>query len=185
MPVYKSLDPATEIIGASILGSLNVMDVEYIKPLLEKHGLGNIQPDVWYPLNMWLDFLSELSEYRGSMFDFVAIGIKIIEKTAELIPTPPAMAALPFEQRMGMINQSYHMQYRNGNIGDLKIEPTGEKRLTITDTTASPSDLLYGILWASARLNLPPGTQFTLRYDDALPIKEKGGTTTVMHLTWE
>ncbi len=185
MPVYKSPDPNTEIVGAAILGSLSVMDVEHIQPLLAKHGLGNIQPDVWYPLDMWLAFLTELSEYRGAMFDFVSIGLKIIEKTAQLMPASPEMAALPFEQRMQGINRDYHMQYRNGEVGNLTIEPAGEKHFKITDTTASPSDLIYGVMWATARLNLPPGARFTLRYGEALPRKEKGGTCTVMHLTWQ
>jgi hypothetical protein len=184
MPIYQSLDPNTEIIGAAILGSLSVMDAEHIQPLLEKHGLGSIRPDIWYPLDMWLAFLTELSEYRGAMFDFVSIGMKIIEKTAELMPAPPEVAALPFEQRMQRINEDYHMQYRNGDVGNLTIEPVGEQHLKITDTTASPSDLLYGVMWATARLNLPPRTHFALRYDETLPIKEKGGKYTVIHLTW-
>lgn len=185
MPVYRSTDPNTEIIGAAILGSLNVMDAEHVRPLLGKHGLGNIQPNVWYPLSLWLDFLTELSDYQGAMFNFVAIGTKTVEKAIEFTPIPPEAAAFPFEMRMQMVNQSYQMQIRNGDAGELRIEMVGEKHFKITDTTPYPSDLIYGVLWGTTRVNLPPGVHFVLSYDEALPLKEEGSPCTVIDLTWE
>jgi hypothetical protein len=181
MPVYRAKEPNTEIIGASILGAVQCMNKDHVLPILEAHGLTNIEPGTWYPLDSWLAALTDMSERGNAMFDFVAIGVKVVE-TAVL---PPQYAALPYEHRMMSLNTAYQAQYRNGNVGELIVEREGEKHFKVTDTGPAPSDLLYGSLWAQARRGLPEGTDFTVRYDELAPRKEEGGDATIIHVTWK
>jgi hypothetical protein len=181
MPIYKARDPNTEIIGASILGAVQCMNKEHVLPILEAHGLTDTKPNVWYPLDDWLAALSDMSERGSAMFDFVAIGVKVVE-TAVM---PPEYEALPYEHRMMALNTAYQAQYRNGDVGELIVERAGARHFKVTDTGPAPSDLLYGALWAQARRGLPAGTDFTVKYDETAPRKEKGGESTIIHVTWQ
>lgn len=181
MLIYQSKDPNAEISGGAILGAVQRMNQDNVRPILETHGLADVDPKAWYPLDVWLAALSDMSEQGTAMFDFVAIGMKTVETAA----LPPEYERLSYEQRMMILNTTYQSQYRNGDVGELIIEKVGEKHFKVTDTGPSSSDLLYGALYAQARRGLPGGTRFTVYYDNLSSRKENGGENTIIHVTWE
>lgn len=181
MGQYASFDPRVEIIGQNILSFLQNSQIENIQPILERRGLTDVKPDQWYPLQTWMEVLTEISEQSSAMFDFVSIGMAISE-TAVI---PPEVAKLPFEQFMMMINDVYQMQHRGGDAGTIKVEQPGDKHLLLTLRVPYPDDLEYGVAYGFARRFLPAGTQFTVMYDENVPRREKGGQETLIHITWD
>jgi hypothetical protein len=182
MTKYQAFDPNTEIIGQNVLGFLECVNKDRVRPFLEKHGLTDIQPDAWYPLQTWLDVLSDMSEQAGggAMMDYVGIGMKI----AETAVYPPEYAGMSFEDILMQSDATYQMQHRGGYVGEQSTEKVGEGRLVLRLKTPYPDDLAYGVVYGQARQFLPPGTDFTIAYDEDAPRFDQGGDWTYIHITW-
>jgi hypothetical protein len=181
---YQAFDPNSEAIGSSLLGFIQCIRSKDIGPYLEKHGLTNIDPNGWYPVQTWLDVLSDLAEERPGqvMFDFVSVGMAV----AAVIPLPEEYyASLPFEEALLASGGSGYKRNHRGDAGEHSVEKVGEHHIKITIRTPYPDDLLYGVYYGLSRRFLPPGHHFTLQYDEETPRRDKGGEVTIMHLTWE
>jgi hypothetical protein len=181
MAQFLSFDPNVEIIGQNVLGFIECSNQDSIRPLLKQHGLTDVKPDQWYPLQLWLDILSDISNQSGAMQDFVSIGVKI----AETAVYPPQFANLSFEEILMQSNTTYQLQHRNGYAGEQTTEKLGDKHLLLTMKTPYPDDLAYGVVWGQARHFLPRGTQFTIQYDTSEPRGDEGGEYTRLDITWE
>ena len=180
---YQSFDPAAEVDGYSMLSLIQCLRKEEIHPFLVRHGLTNIEPEKWYPVQKWLDVLSDLAEVRPgqAMFDFVAVGMKIME-TAQF---PPELAAMPFAQVVMGLAENHPTHHRNGYTGKLTCELVGYNHAKITVRAPYPDDMWYGIMYGAAKRYLPHGTSFTVFYDEAEPRREQGGEYTIVHIKWE
>jgi hypothetical protein len=181
MPTYTSLDPNVEVIGQNMLSFIQNIQAEAIQPVLEKHGLLNVQPDTWYRLQDWLDVLSDLSTQSGAMFNMVAIGTAISE-TALI---PPEVAAMSLEQFLFIVDNVYQMQHRNGDPGHIQTEQVADKHIKLTVRVPYPDDLEYGTTYGFVRRFLPKGTNFMVEYDPDTPRREQGGDATIIHVTWK
>jgi len=181
---YQSFDPKVEVSGYPMLGFIQCLRKEEIAPYLELRGLLNINPEGWYPVQKWLDVLSDLAEERPgqAMFDFVAVGMKLIELT----PFPPEWDALPLGQIFAFANQNYaSAQHRGGDAGEITTELIRPKHAITKLRTPYPDDFWYGVFYGFCRRYLPPGTHFTVYYDENTPRREQGGEQTLIHITWE
>ncbi len=181
MTRYTSFDPNVEIIGRNVLGFIKSANRDNILPILEKHDLAEIDPEKWYPLQNFLDVLSDLSEQGDAMFDFVSIGIK----NAETVVFPPEFEGLSFDETLALTSEMSKTLHRNGDAGYITVEKVSEKRVKYTLKMPYPDDYVYGELYGMARRFLPPGTHFVMTYDDDIPRREHGGEVTIIHLTWE
>jgi hypothetical protein len=179
MSKYTAFDPQSQVIGQSTLAFVQCVNSDEIRPFLAKHGFSQIEPDQWYPLQAWLDVLSDIStQGTNAMFDFVSVGMKI----SELALLPPQMFQMPFEEAFLQFSTSgYYMNHR-GNVGEVSIERVSPGHLRTTLRTPYPDDFLYGIQYGAARRFMPQAQPFTLEYDPNLPSREQGGETTVLHL---
>ena len=180
MTNYQCFDPNAEVIGQNVQAFIQNLQAADIKPALERHGLTQIDPTAWYPIQKWLDVLSDLSGESGAMFNFVAIGAAIAQ-TAML---PPEVEKLTFEQIIFGINDFYQMQHRNGNAGEIKVSKVAEKHLVLDVYVPYPDDLEYGTAFGFARRFLPEGANFNIAYDEDKPRREQGGESTIIHITW-
>jgi hypothetical protein len=178
---YVSFDPQAEVIGQNVLGFVECTNSDRILPHLEKHGLSEVDPERWYPLQNWLDVLNELDGDDGAMFDFVSIGLKI----AETAIYPPEVEKMPFADFVMMIPQVYLMQHRNGDAGEERAERLSDQHLRLIMRTPYPDDLAYGVVWGMARRFLPEGTQFLIAYNDTEPRRDLGGEYTVLDISWK
>jgi hypothetical protein len=183
MSKYVAFNPENEVLGAAMLGFIDCVNKDRIYPFLEKHGLTQIDPQTWYPLQRWLDVLGDISEQSGggAMFDFVAVGLRIIE-TAKF---PPAFADLTFEQAVMAIDNLYQANMRGGDFGNYVVDKDNGNHFKVTARIPYPDDMGYGQLYGMARRFLPEGTSFVVKYDDDIPRREKGGESTIMHVMWE
>ena len=100
---YESFDPNAEIIGQNVLGFVECVNSDHILPHLKKHGLSEIDPGSWYPLQKWLDVLNDMTTAGGAMFDFVSVGLQI----AETAVYPPEVEQMPFADFVMLIPQVY------------------------------------------------------------------------------
>lgn len=180
MSKYTSFDPNAEIIGQNLMAFINCVQHESIAPILDKHNLANIEAENWYPLQAWLDVLSDISEQGSAMFDFVSIGMAISESAV----LPPEVDQLPFEVFILGLNDAYQMQHRNGDVGSIEVEKVEDRHVKITVQVPYPDDLEYGAAYGFARRFLG-GTHFTVKYDKDQTPREKGGEDTVIHIEWD
>jgi len=181
---YKSFDPKAEVNGYSMLGFIQCLRKEDIRPYLEAHNLSQIDPAGWYPVQNWLDVMSDLAEERPgqAMFDFVAVGMKLIETTH----WPPEFDTLPLLQVLAGANESYTKdQHRGGDVGEIVQEVISPKHVIQRARTPYPDDFWYGCFYGILRRYLPPGTHFTVYYDEDIPRREQGGEETVVHMKWD
>jgi hypothetical protein len=181
MDDFKAFDPDSEVIGQQMLAFVQCVNQAEIMPYLEKHGLATIIPDKWYPLQSWLDVLRDLSSDRGgnAMFDLVSIGMKLVDTSV----SPPGAEQIPFDEALGMVNAVNRLNHRNGDIGEYIIERVGDQHVQVIARVPYPDDFLYGMFYGGTRRFLPPGTRFTVHYDDA-PRRSQGGETTILHIEW-
>jgi len=165
MAKYKAFDPKSEVIGQSMLGFIQCIRHEEIAPFLTVHGLDDIKPDRWYPLQKWLDVLSSLAADRPgqAMFDFVAAGMKV----AELM-------------MLGEIYQGAH----RGDVGETTLEVVSVNHIKVINRVPYPDDFMYGANYGAARRFIKD-KRFTVYYDEKEPRREQGGQRTVVHITWE
>jgi len=179
MPTY-TCDPHVELNGHTARSFMINLRAEGMKPLLEKYGLANIDPEQWYPLRDVLAVLSELAGKGSSMFDFVSLGLA----AAQVSPIPPEIEQLPLEQFLMMYEKIYPTRHRNGDAGTVRAEQLGERHVKMIFDVAYPDDLMYGLMYGFARRFLPPDTRFRVKYDEATLRREQGGKETVIHITW-
>lgn len=181
MTHYTSFDPNVEVIGQNVLSFVQNVEASAIRPILEKHNLSKVDPQKWYPMQQWLDVLSDVSEHSGAMFNMVAIGAAI-SQTAVM---PPDVEQMRFEDFVHLINDVYQMQHRKGDPGYVKADQPGDRHIRFEVRVPYPDDLEYGTTFGFARRFLPPGTHFTVTYDPDVPRRDQGGEVTIIHVTWD
>lgn len=174
MAEYTSFDPHVEVLGRVLLSWLHGTEGE-IAGALAAHGIEDVQPDRWYPLQDALDALKEF----GQSANLVSMGQHIIEH-----------AIFPEDQMTDLvtaltaIDQAYHMNHRNGEIGSYRAEVIGDQHITIVAENPYPSDFDYGLIWAIATRFLPPRSDLVLELDLSAPTRQQGADSCTYHITW-
>jgi len=182
---YKSFDPEAQVIGQAMLGFRAAAEKEMIEPLLEKYGLTDIQPDQWYPLQSWLDVLSDIAEQAGdyaSMLTFVNIG----QKVAANIYIPPEVEAnikeMGFVEFMKQVGVPAYFRDHKGNVGSNIAEKIDARHIKFTLNTPYPPDFWYGIFYGSARRSCEA---FVVHYEDMNMRHYDSSQSIVIHLIVE
>jgi hypothetical protein len=178
----KQIDPRVEVSGAPMLSLIQNINADETKSLLAKHGLVNLTAEGWYPAQKWFDIFDDINNGDNSSANLVAIGMAVVD-TAK---TPPGFEEADLPAILALWNEHYHLNHRSPiDIGAIRTERRGDKHIVVELTTLYPDDLCYGMTFAYARRTLPKGTHFTVKYDEQEPRIEKGGTRTLVHVTWD
>lgn len=172
--------PEVEVLGRKILSLIDNLSTEVIEPLLEKHGLDNIQPEAWYPAQDWLDVINDLFADRSWTSQFVVTGMSIAENGS----ISPELEDASLEQILGQWDDFYQMPHRGGDIGEVTVEKLSDTHFKTVHRHLYPDDLTYGIAYGWARRFLPEGTRFSVYYDKEVPHLDRGGTETIIHVKW-
>ena len=77
---------------------------------------------------------------------------------------------------------TYHSAHRNGDIGHVIGERVEDKYYRINLEDIYPDDMTYGIIYGFAKRLLPSGTQFSVKYDEGQPNRDRGGEKTIIHV---
>ena len=176
--------PGTETVGLLLGGFADNIQGDETRPIMEKHGMVNLEPHTWYPVKMLLDALNELAEKASTTPAFVAIGLTI----GEGVPLPADIENPTLEDVLMAWNNMYQDLHRGGDVGSILIEKISDTHFKVAlKSMIYPDDMNYGVLYAYGRRMLPPGTAFNVYYDpDVTPLDQGGeGDTTYIHIQWE
>lgn len=176
---HLTCDPNAEVIGSSAISYIENINSKGLMPILQKHGLSEMDSDKWYPCVDILNVLNDVAQQPDFTSNFVAIGLKI----AEVAMLPPTVNAL--SEILLAFDGVYQMNHRNGEIGRFVPEKISGTHYTIRCEDVYPDDLSYGILYGLARRFLPKGTSFRVAYDDPNATRDNGGEETLIHVEWE
>ena len=153
MAEFIAFNPEAEIRGRVILMFSRAMG-DRGKTLLKKHGLADVQPDMWYSQQQWLDVLREVSlGTSGVMFDFMAVA-KEISRNIPLPDDINSVEAVLFRE-----SDVYKMNNRNcdGHFTAELIEPG---HMFVTVCNPYPKIMMYGIVWGLATRFEPNATVY-------------------------
>src|SRR5689334_3872359 len=126
---FTAFDPACEVVGFVIISYVQSMWADDIIPLIQQHGYEHVEPEGWYPLQPWLDFLTEVYNLPDGPSRMVSLGMKI----GQVMPFPPEVTS--FEQVMQGANASSEMCHRNGAWGEITYEKVSDRHVRITNYT--------------------------------------------------
>jgi len=182
---YKSFDPEAQVIGQAMLGFRAAAEKETIEPLLEKYGLTDIQPDQWYPLQKWLDVLSDISEQAGdyaSMLTFVNIGQKVAASVYVLPEVESSVKKIGVAEILFQTGAASYFRDHQGNVGAYVIEKVDAKHVKCVINTPYPPDFWYGLINGSAKRY---AAAFVVHYEDMAMRHYNTNQTIVIHLIVE
>jgi hypothetical protein len=175
-------EPGTEVAGATVSSLVKNLTYAEYAPLVSKYHFDEVDPDEWYPLEDFLAFLTELMASPNQMFNLVAIALSIIE----VAHMPPELENATLPQMVEGWDSHYQANFRNGYVGFKTTTRIGSQHYKIVlDGIVLPDDFEYGVLYGFARRYLPPGTQFTVWYDEKVKRRDHGGDVTVLHVKWD
>jgi hypothetical protein len=176
------VQPGTLISGAAMISFIDNANANDAAPIVKKHGFENVDPDKWYSLTDFHRFLYELEQRSAVTYNLIAIGIGV----AHHAHMPPNMDSPDFAQMIERSSEHYQGNFRNGDVGHKEAIKLGPKHYKVVhEKTMMPDDLEYGVMYGFAKRFLPPGTPFTIWYDENVLRMDEGGDQTVIHVRWE
>lgn len=176
---FTAPDPNVEVIGTAIR-TVTLALGEAGQPILAKHGLEEVDPEAWYPMQTYLDFFRDLAapDTINAMFDLVSIGQKI----PETILLPPDIQTI--HDIMSMYDQAYQMNHRGGKAGNWHYTRLGDREIKMVAEKPYPDDFDYGAMFSFCRKYKPEDARLTVRIDESQPVRKLGGATTTFMIKW-
>jgi len=185
MTEFKSMQPGVEVVGQVIGAFLDSFPPE-VKPvgleILEKHGIKDLAPGTYYPLQSFLDAMKAISDRFGSEM----LG-RIGERIATNAVLPPGLDSL--EACLGSIDTAYHMNHRGGEIGRYlySFEGTekGLSRAKMVCPNPYPCTFDRGVIEGFAKRFKPPNCiDVLVRHDETKPCRRQGADSCTYVITW-
>lgn len=183
---YKVFSADAEVHGVFVRAFYEWENYQNIVPflmqhgLLGRHGFRTVDPDQWYPQQIWLDVLNDLVDsYGGMCGDLVSIGMTIFD-------TADFWHRLDNQHILSVLDawkHDYFACHRATDPGQITIQHQDSAQIRVATRLPYPDELIYGLLYAMVRHFCPEGMDFVLKYDDTLPRRGDGGRSTVFLLT--
>jgi hypothetical protein len=158
--LYTAGTPQAEVIGIAVIAFAENAEADVIKPVLEKHGLGEIDPDAWYPHQLWLDVLHEVEDTfgGGATMALVAFGRQVVA-TAVM---PPEIKTIP--DVLHALHAIHHANLRNiPQEEGYQIKQVSDNHYIVYHNTPDPEDAIYGFLWGLVARFKAPDEMFAVR----------------------
>ena len=116
---FQSPDPNAKVIGQAMLSFIDCLTHDQIEPFLQRHNLTHIDEKKWYPLQQWLDVLTDIANQDpNAMYDFVSIGMMLNERAM----LPPEWDSRPYRQALRQVNDFGHDRHPR-NFGNDRLNP--------------------------------------------------------------
>jgi len=159
MSTAKPFDPNVEVLGAVIIAISQSIHSDELVPILEKHGLGSVEPNQWYPATTWIDALNDIATNDNGNMNLVAAAIKV----SELIPQAAGVDTI--QRAFETANDTYYMNHRGGYLGEIRVESSQENEITVSAYSPYPDDYLYGAFYGHARKHAQAGANLRIYRD--------------------
>lgn len=167
----KTLPKEMEVNGAYLMGIIDSIEEESVRPLREKYGLTNIEPDKWYSAQQVVDFHQDIAE-NGQLFDLVALGVSAVNR----IQYPPGTDTL--EKLLPMMTTMHQMGWRNGDPGTLNVKLVSPHHVhMVFENQPLPIDLVYGLCYGVVKRFTPDGS-------DIVVTQKQEGEQYIFDLKW-
>ena len=179
MKTFVASSPKVEVNGEtiySVIDGMGAFKSTAIK-ILTENGIENPKPGNWYSQQLWLNAFKKIAEKIGNA-TLYSIGQKIPENAN----FPPEINEI--HKALAAINVAYHMNHRNGLIGEYRYEKTGERSAKIICTNPYPDEFDKGIIAQMSRQFQPLGANVKVNIDETKPIRTKGGDSTTFLVNW-
>ena len=176
MSEYVAFEPQVQVKGAAILATLLGVGRDLVDPVARKCGLVDIQENEWYLQQAWLDTLKSLDENRtGGTLNMVSVGLTVPD-TANWPTDIDSIEAALFS-----IDVAYHMNHRNGEIGQYRAQQINEHLIDVICDNPYPCDFDYGIIYGVARRFRPKDMGFSITHDPGT-CRRRGDKACVYHV---
>ena len=155
--------PQAEVIGQTMISFADNLEASLIKPILEKNGVGTINPEGWYPHQLWMDILKQMNDSLGgeSSSAFVAFGRQVVVNAV----MPDFIKTIP--DALNALHAIHHANLRNIPAEEgYSIEVKGEKHYIVYHNTPNPDDVIYGFIWGLAARFKGSNETFTVKMID-------------------
>ncbi|HZG75354.1 MAG TPA: hypothetical protein VEZ72_05805 [Paenibacillus sp.] len=133
----------TQVNGNSMLVILNGCGAfkRQAQALLEEQGVTTaVELEEWYPLKSLLGILEGMSKKVGSN-----ILVECGKQVTELAEFPPQIET--FAQALELLNVAYHMNHRNGDIGNYLVTKTDPTTYRVDCSTVPyPAKFNFGLI---------------------------------------
>lgn len=179
MKTFVASSPKVEVNGEtiySVIDGMGAFQSTAIK-ILDENGIVNPEPGKWFSQQSWLNAFKSISEKIGNA-TLYSIGQRIPENAK----FPPEINDI--HKALEAINVAYHMNHRNGIIGDYKYEKTSERSAKIVCTNPYPDEFDRGIISQMGKKFQPAGAFVKVNIDESKPTRTKGGDSSTFLITW-
>jgi hypothetical protein len=171
-----AFDTESEVQGKLILSALRRLSSYSIVPLLARHDLDKVEPEVWYPFQMWLNIVSDISTNGLARCDTLSLGSAV----AEALPLPAEFDKMTFTSALKEMAHIYQTVHRGGNCGHITALEGATREIRFETCTPYPDDFIYGLILGMARRFAPNSIHFTAKFDDDTLRRDQGGQRTVV-----
>jgi hypothetical protein len=146
----QSFDPNAKVLGAVILAVSQAINSDELIPILEKHQLTDIEPEKWYLAKTWFDTLNEVAANKNGAMNLVDAALRV----SAMIPQAANDGTI--KGAFITANETYMMNHL-GYIGEIHVDSSNEREITISAHSPYPDDYLYGAFYGHARRHAHTG----------------------------
>lgn len=181
-PMQRPLPSTVQVAGRSILAiRAGMAGVKFIADkVLVKHGLGDVKPDGWYPVESQLATLDEIVAKVGP-FTLRSIG----KEVPTHLTFPPDINTI--EKALASIEVAYRMNHRGGagaDLGRYVYKTLGERKGQLVCANPYPCDLDLGITEALADRFRPKQSLWVKVVHDPAGCRKTGSSSCTYTVEW-
>lgn len=182
MAAYESFDRSAEVKGVEVSSIVQAADHlstvfgERIEEMLAANGLGDVQPNSWYPLQSYLDVIRAVGRRIGEKTVFY-----VGKKLPELTEWPSGVETVI--EGMESISGAYETVHRGGDIGYYRVESVTDGELRLRCKNPYPCALDRGIIRGTGEQFSPP-TAYVDLAEQGTRCRADGAEECVYEVTW-
>jgi hypothetical protein len=181
MALFKAYDPKVEVNGETVLSVVNGVGAfaSAAKKVLKDCEIDDPKPGQWYSQQAWLNSFKTIAEKTGKA-TLKGIGRSIPENAQ----WPPEVNSI--ELGLASIDMAYHMNHRNGNIGNYKFTKTSPNSAVMVCDNPYPDYFDMGIIESVCQKFSKPSERVNVKVkiDEAKPSRDKGEQSTTYIVEW-
>ena len=180
MALFEAYEPTVEVNGETVLSVVEGLSSfkDAALTMLKENGIDDPQPGKWYPQQAWLDTFKRISE---------SLGFQSLKQIGKTIPEhaqwPPHVNSI--RSALESIDTAYHMNHRNGRIGNYKFVSTGDNSGLMVCDNPYPDEFDQGIIEAVAEKFKKGNQKVEIEIDQTKPKRSKGADSTTYIIRWE